>query len=50
MNIHISLTGMAINAMLASICDMSALPGEGAKHARISDEKESASAKAQGLK
>lgn len=46
MNINISLTCMAINAMLASICDISKLPGEGIKHTKISDEEGLASAKA----
>lgn len=38
-NTHISLTGMAINAMLVPICDT---PSEGAKYAKISDKEESA--------
>ena len=46
MNINISLTCMAINAMLASICDISKLPGEGTKYTDISEEEGLASARA----
>jgi len=46
MNINISLTCMAINAMLPSIRDISKLPREGPKHTKISDEEGLASEKA----
>lgn len=48
-NTYILLSGKMINATLASIGDITTLPGGGAKHAQISDEEESASAEAQEL-
>lgn len=49
MNVHISLTFMAINVVLVFTCDISTLPGEGTKQAKISEGEET-SAKAQELK
>lgn len=48
-NTYSLLTDRAINATLASICDITTLPGGGAKRAQISDKEESASAEAQEL-